>query len=161
MSVNGNFGIRRLLDQQLRFMKPGPDTWLRVKNFNDVGQDYAEMGFAFVPSASGAQTPLGYTDLKIWPQPVVRLMSMHNVAQAQAAGMSLREGSRIVMVSHTWVSKRQAEMGYSNPRQVFEDPSVIGLVTENVIVSIESLMPDYAYGVYTSWHIQGNSNELQ
>lgn len=157
----GAFGIRRLVDQQLRCLGAGAAAWLRVKNFDDSGQDYAEMGFIYVPPLTGAQIAKGYSDIPITPQPVIRLMSMHNLAMAQAASIALRAGAREVMLSHTWVQAQQLANGFSTPQQVFQAKNVIGIVTESLILSIESFLPDYAYGKIITWQLKCNTEELQ
>lgn len=160
MSVNGNFGIRRLIDSQMRWMKAGQPAYLRVKNFNDSNQDFAEMGFLFTPSATGAVQPVGYVDLWITPQPLNKLVSMHNLGQAAQAGIALRQGARQISISHSWVKAQANASGLTNPKDVFESPSVVGIVTSSLIVSIESVVPDTTYGQYVIWHLMGNVSDL-
>jgi hypothetical protein len=163
-SVNGNYGITRLIDAMTRFAQPGSGpSYLRVKKFNDAPQPqspvYAQMGFTFTPTASGAAT--GFTDYQIDPPPVMRLISMHNLAMAVAAGTNLREGARDILISNTFVQANMAIRGLTDPKQVFEDVTTLGIVANGIIVSIESVMPDYAYGVPATWTIKGNANELR
>lgn len=163
-SIFGNYGLRRVMDQQLRFLRPAEDAYgaLRVSNttVTPATQQFSQMGFEFTPTASGGPA-VGFTDLRIDPPPVAIMLSMHNVAMAQSAGFALRAGARDVFISNTWVEQRQLEMGYVEGRQVFEDPSVIGIVVNRVIVSVMSILPDYAFGRVVGWHIYGSANELR
>lgn len=164
-AIFGNFGIRRLIDQQLRFLRSGGqnDTvFIRYKNFNDNNQPYSWMGFAFTPTASGGTYKPGYTDFLISPPPTIRLVSMHNLGMAAQAGMNLRKGARSLMVSQTFVKAQMQLMGFSEPRQVFEDTSVIGLIVgknASIVLSIESVFPDYIWGSESVWHLLCNGIE--
>jgi hypothetical protein len=160
----GNFGITRIMDNMNRFAQAGNGpSFLRVKNFNDSPQPqspaYAQLGFTFTPTFSGGLK--GFTDYQIDPPPVMRLISMHNLAMAVAAGTNLREGARDILISNTFVLANMQIRGFTDPKQVFEDVTTLGIVANGIIVSIESVMPDYAYGQAASWTIRGNANELR
>lgn len=161
-SVYGGFGITRVLDQMLRFNRPGGQgdyAALRVKNFTDQDTPYAQMGFIFTPSASGAL--VGYTDYRIDPPPIIRLISMHNLGMANQAGIKLLEGARDVMITDTFVEAQMIVRGFTDPKQVFEDVHTIGIIANGLLISIDSVMPDYAYGNAITWLIRGNANELR
>ena len=86
---------------------------------------------------------------------------MHNLAMAVQSGIALRQGARIVMVSNTFVAQRALQLGFqADPKQVFEDPTVIGIVVNGLIVSIESVVVDYTYGESATWHILGNAADV-
>jgi hypothetical protein len=167
-STFGNYGVRAAIDNLTRFLKPGADNdvcFLRVKNFTEKGP-VAQMGFTFSPTASGAFT--GYTDYQIDPPPVIRMISMHNLGMAAQAGIQLRVGARDILISQTFVLAQMMfrKDGNGNPftnfRQVFEDPSTLGIVANSgIIVSIESIMADLAYGQPATWTIRGNANEIR
>jgi hypothetical protein len=163
-SIAGGYGLARIIDSMTRFSQPGSGpSFLRVKNFNDSPSPqspvYAQLGFTFTPTATGALT--GFTDYQIDPPPVMRLISMHNLAMAVAAGTNLREGARDILISNTFVMANMAIRGLTDPKQVFEDESTLGIVANGIIVSIESIMPDYAYGSAITWTIRGNANEIR
>ena len=155
----GSFGIRRIIDQQLRFRGPGSAAWLRVKNFTDPS-NVTDHGFIYTPPASGNQQA-GYTDYPIQPPPVVQQVSMHNLGMAAAAGVNLREGARNIMITQTWVEAQKQIRNLKSDRQVFEAPEVIGIVTADLLVSIEYAYPDHAYGHLVNWYLLGNASELK
>lgn len=161
------YGLTNLIDNYSRYIRPsggGGVAWLRVKKFIDSTQPppiQAQMGFTFTPTASGAMS--GYTDYQIDPPPVVRLISMHNLGQAAQAGIQLREGARDILISNSFVLANMQARGFTDPRQVFNDPSTVGLVVNEgkLIVSFDSVMPDYAYGGPATWSCFGNANEIR
>ena len=168
--VFGNLGIRRLMDQNMRFMRGGLQAWLRVKNFED-NPAFADMGFQYVPPATGVQVPVGTTDILIDPPPSVRLVSMHTVAMAQQAGSSLRAGARNVTVSHTWVLAQMAAQWFlamcsannlnaNDPTLVFRGPIVLGIVSDNLLLELVDITHEDAFGQPMTWFIVCNAHEL-
>lgn len=162
-SVFGNYGLTRVMDSMTRFLRPGTDhgiCFLRVKNFVESGP-VQQLGFSFTPTASGALS--GFTDYQIDPPPSIQVVSMHNIGQAVLAGIQLRLGARSVLISHTFVAANMILRGFTDPRQVFEDKSTLGIVINNgrTILSIEAVMPDLAYGSAASWTLTGNANEIR
>lgn len=168
MSFFSNYGLTQQIDNLIRFLGPGNGgdiAFLRVRNFVEVGP-VQQMGFTFTPTASGAQT--GYTDYQIDPPPVIRTISMHNLGMAAAAGSNLRVGAKDVLISNTFVLAqmqiRKDASGnlFTDARQVFEDPSTICiLASDKLQISIDRVMPDFAYGQPATWTISGNANELR
>ena len=154
----GAFGIRRLLDASQRFAQAGLPVYLRIKNFAD-NPVVSDLGFQFVPSITGAQ--VGTQDLQIKPQPEITLINFHSLAMEVQAGVQLRGGARSVLISHTWVLARQRLLNYTTPQQVFTDPSVVGLITDNKLLEItEYIHPDDAFGEIISWRLLCNTTEL-
>lgn len=157
------YGLRAAFDSYNRFVRAGRNndiSFLRVKNFVESGP-VAQMGFTFTPTTSGALT--GYTDYQIDPPPVMRPISMHNMGMAAQAGISLRAGSLDILISHTFVLSQMALRGFVDPRDVFRDPSTLGIVVNHgkQIVSIEFYLPDVAYGEPISWSCLGNANDIR
>jgi hypothetical protein len=118
------------------------------------------MGFAFTPTASGA-TSTGFTDYLIDPPPVMRLLSMHNIAMARQAGIQLYQGARDILINDIFVRQQMELRGFTDPKLVFEDDTTLGIVANGIIVSIEQVMPDYAYGAPATWTLRGNANEIR
>jgi hypothetical protein len=169
-AIFGNFGIRRLLDQNQRFLRKGLPTYLRVKNFVD-NPAFADMGFQYVPSVTGAVVPVGTTDIPIQPPPSVTSVSMHTIMMAMLSGGQLRAGARWVFISHTWVKAQMSAQWYldmcaaanldpTEPRNVFSGPQVAGIVTAKLLLEIVDLTADYAYGETMSWSLSCNASEL-
>jgi hypothetical protein len=155
----GAYGIRRLLDAGQRFSRNGLPVYLRVQNYIS-NPAVEELGFVFTPSVTGNIVNEGTSDLAINPPPTIKLMSMHSVAMAQTAGVALRAGARNVTISHTWVKARQIELGYSDPRQVFNDASVVGIVTDNLLLEIVSYIHNDSFGQIIEWIVMCNASEL-
>lgn len=151
------FGIRRLIDANQRYMRTGLPMYIRTKNFTDSPAT-AELGFVFVPTASGAQ--VGTTDVLISPPPTISLVSMHSLAMAQQAGVELRAGARKVVISHTWVEQQQKLLGYATPQLVFNSPNVVGLVTDNLLLEIVQLIHKDVFGQYLEWILTCNTSEV-
>lgn len=160
MSPLGAFGLRRLLDANQRFTQAGLPVFLRVKNYQEDAalSDIEEVGLTFTPTASGAQT--GTTDIQIRPQPEITLVSMHNLAMAVSAGVALRAGARTVIISHTWVLSRQRQLGYQTPKQVFTDKSVVGFVSDNLLLEAVDITHAEDFGEIISWRVLCNTSEL-
>lgn len=164
MSVLGGYGLTRVIDSLSRFQQPGNGpAFLRVKNFADAPNPQtpinAQLGFAFTPTASGALT--GFTDYQIDPPPVMRLLSMHNIGQAAAAGIKLFYGARDILISDTFVRQQMALRNFTDPKQVFEDATTLGIIANGIVIDIVSCMPDYAYGSSITWSLLGNANEIR
>lgn len=162
MSPFGAFGLRRLLDANQRFTAAGLPVYLRVKNFqeNVTMVDAEEVGLSFTPTVTGAITT-GTTDILIDPPPEITIVSMHNLGMAAAAGVALKAGARTITISHTWVAARQAQMGYNTPQQVFNDKSVTGIVTDNLLLEpVDITHPDDAFDEIISWRLLCNCSEL-
>ena len=154
---NGAFGIRRLLDSQQRFAMPGLPMYLRQKNFTD-NPAITELGFEFTPTTPTVHK--GVRDTQIRPQPTIKLMSMHSIAMAQAAGVQLLIGARKVTISHTWVLQQQRINGYANASSVFNDASVVGIVTDNLLLQVASATHDDAFGEPIEWYVLCNCADI-
>ena len=152
-----NFGLLRLLDANQSFAAAGLPAYLRTKNFTDNSL-VTDLGFQFVPSTSGAL--VGTSDTLIIPPPTIKLVSMHSLAMAQAAGVELRAGARKVTISHSWVAAQQATLGYSTPQQVFNAGNVVGIVSDNLLMEIVNLTHSDAGGQILAWHLLCNTSEI-
>jgi hypothetical protein len=171
-AIFGNYGIRRLVDQNQRFFRSGLQTWLRIKNFPD-NPAFADMGFQYVPAATGDQVPTGTTDILIDPPPSVLPISMHTIAMAVAAGSELRAGARNVTLSHTWVVDQMNAAWFQNmvanntpplnaldPTLVFRGPLIVGIVTDNLLLEIVDYTHKDAFALPMTWFLQCNASEL-
>jgi len=167
--VFGNFGIRRLADQNQRFLRRGLKVTMRVKNFQD-NSAFADMGFQFTPNPSGPTVPQGTTDLVIDPPPSISLISMRTIEAAQKINVQLRAGARLVVVSHTWVKKQLKANWFLNMctlnnldntdyENVFKGPMVLGFVTDKLLLSLVDITHDDAYGEPMEWLIRCNAPE--
>lgn len=157
----GGFGLTSLLDSNSNFFDSGLPVYYRTQNFDSaaVGEGVSEMGFAVTP-ASGSFTP-GTTDVKICPQPAVKLLTLKMISDAIAGGSALRQGARTFSISHSWVQSIQTKMGFDNPRQVFNDKSVVGFYHDNLLFQIVSFVHNDVYGTVINWDILCNANEVK
>lgn len=153
----GAFGLRRLLDSLQNFGAAGLPVYLRTKNFID-NPLITETGQVFIPTASGALT--GTTDTQVYPLPAIAVVSMRTLEAALASGVSLRAGARRITISHTWVAAQQALKNFATPQQVFTDASVVGLVTDNLLLTIEDITHKDAFGQIIEWNLICNTSEL-
>lgn len=147
------WGIRSLADTFLRYFQPGLPCWLRIQNQVMSSGDPSALGF--MPAVTGAQT--GFYDVKIDPPPDVQEVSLHNIG---ILGGRLNFGARIFLVSHAFVRARMDELGYSDPMQVWRDPSVMGFYYDQRLFSIESITHEDIGSEQTLWKLIGNANEL-
>lgn len=108
----------------------------------------------FVPSVTGVQS--GFEDILISPPPDVKEISLHNIGLNSA---KLRFGARAFLISHTWVLSRMQDAGYSDPMQVFNDPSVVGLYYDSRLFSIESITHEDFGGQPVTWSVVANASE--
>jgi hypothetical protein len=156
----GNFGqgIQLLFDASQRYTRAALPVYLRVKNFKDEG-DYIEVGVPFAPTGV-ASFETGYTDILITPPPSVQDVSLHNIGLL--AGR-LNFGSRVFLISNTWVLEQMAEYEISDPYDVFrkrDGYQTIGLLYNDRLFSIESLTHTEVAGQTIRWKLIGNALEL-
>lgn len=165
MNCLSSFGMRSLLDSNSDFFDAGLPVYYRTANFDavSVGQGIDEMGFQVVPAISGVSGmwTTGTKDYMICPQPSVKLLTMKQLADGLASGYSLRTGARTFNISHSWVQKIQTKMLYSNPRQVFNNPHVVGFYHDGLLFQIVSFVHNDMYGGIIDWDIICNANEIK
>jgi len=147
------WGIRSLADTFLRYFQPGLPTYLRIQNQLSVPGDPSSLGF--MPQVSGDLT--GTYDMQILPPPDVQEISLHNIG---IMGGRLQFGARRFLVSHTFVINRMNQMLYSDPLQVWRDPSVVGLYYDGRLFSIESITHEDVGFQQTLWDLICNSSEV-
>ena len=162
MGALGAFWLTTLLDSNANFFVPSLPVYLRYKNFNlaDVGPSVNEMGFTLSPVISGQFVP-GTSDIQILPPPGIRELTLKQLSDAKALGANLRIGARVLSFTHTWVSAIQTLKGYADPKQVFIDPSVVGIVTDNLLYEIVSYVHNDMYGSIINWDVICNCNEIK
>jgi hypothetical protein len=153
MSISA-WSIRNILDSNLKFTTPGLNVYLRTKNSVEDSQQYVEYGLQL--SASGGTS--GFTDTLITPPPSVTPVSLHNIGLNQA---KLMFGARQFDISHTWVLAQMAALGYSDSFQVFRDPSVIGLVYDTRLYSMDSIYAEAVNNEIIRWIVMGNKIETE
>jgi hypothetical protein len=146
-------GIRFLLDQHQRWTRAGLPVYLRVKNFDDSGDEYVKLGFQIAPT--GGQIT-GFDDILIQPPPEVREVSMHNIGLNQSR---LRFGAKYFIISHSFVLKRMQDTEYMDASQVWSDPSLVGLLYDNRLFEIVSINHDETAGETISWTLVCNGSD--
>lgn len=159
MGINLSSGLQMLYDGQQQFMQSGADCFLRVGNFAHAG-DYIEVGVSFIPSgADAAET--GYVDILIDPPPSNMDVSMHNIGMS---GGKLMFGAKKFFISHTFVlammDKYSGIDGFLNVFRKWDGTaSVIGLVNDNQLYSIEFISKREISGVPINWILTCNTHE--
>jgi hypothetical protein len=154
--------LTNLLDTTNNFFDPGLPVYYRTKNFVEttVGQAVSEMGFTIVPPLTGANIP-GTTDVQIYPQPGIKMLTTKQLADAKTAGVNIRAGARTFSFSHSWVLAMQIAKGFANPRQVFNDPSVVGFFHDGLLFELVSFVHNDMYGTAINWDVICNGNEIK
>lgn len=154
MSIGGAsaWGLRSLADTFLRYFQPGLPVYLRTQNFSTTAGDFSALGFQV--SVTGG--PAGINDQLITPPADVQEVSLHNIG---ILGARLNFGARTFIVSHTFVLNQMQLLGYTDPYQVWRDESVIGLVYNQRLFTIESITHEDVGGLPTLWKLIGNSQE--
>lgn len=152
---NFALGMQRLIGAQQSFTRSGLPTYLRLKNFVDTqNQQWSELGFAITPVAGTT----GTVDILISPPPTFQMISVHNIGMSEG---KLRFGARMFTVSGEFVSKQLVAQGLSNPEDIWKGQKVLGLVTENLLFSIEDIKHVDISGVPVLWRLTANANELR
>ena len=162
MGIPFGQGIQFLFDNQQRFTRAGLPVYLRVRNFEDTG-DYLEVGVPYAPSGTAAFNT-GYTDILIDPPPSVQDVSLHNIGILSGR---LSFGSRIFIVSHTFVLNQMNEYGIEDPYEVWRDRTdkqgkkfkVVGILYNSRLFDIVSPTHKEVSGQTINWKIVGNALE--
>lgn len=153
MPVDFSFGLRYMQDNHQRFVRAGLAVVLRVKNFDSDAMEAGRLGFIWTPT--GGTTP-GTSDIVISPPPDVI-----DVA-SKDEGIELQNEYKITKkftISHTFVLNRMAQMGYTDPYQVFRSKTVLGLVYNSRLYAIDSVLSDDSSGDMIRWYITANAVE--
>jgi len=85
-------------------------------------------------------------------------------------GANLRAGARIVSLSHTFVLAQMKQQWFLNmcaannlnnqdPTLVFRGPLVLGIVTDNLLLSIGDMTHEDAYGEPMIWFLHAMAPE--
>jgi len=172
MGIPFSFGVRFLYDAHLRYFRPGLPTAIRIRNYETADAGYSEFGFQYSPTGQ-LQFQAGFTDIVIDPPPEVKEVSLHNIGLNQAR---LQFGAKNFIISQTWVLARMNQMQYTDPIQVFRDPSVIGIAypylgnlqgqlpsasanAQTRLFSIESITHDEIAGETLAYTVLCNATE--
>lgn len=100
----------------------------------------------------------GVTDILIDPPPSITMTSSRNILASQG---KLRFGARDVRISATFTDAQVKDRALANQALVWRGPEVVGLVTENLLLSIESVIHEELAGKTVQWFLQCNALELR
>ncbi len=151
--LNFGYGIQRLFDANMTFLRNSHPVYLRLRNFGDVQEEkWAQMGFAISPSG----TDVGTADIEIVPPPKVTMVSVHNIGQSVG---KLRFGARVFTISATFVDKQVKAQGITDQDLVWRDPKVVGLILDGQTFSIEDIAHEELAGKTVAWVITANAPE--
>lgn len=149
------YGIQRVLDAQLNFVRNTLPVYLRMRNFQPPSGTLAgQLGFAMSPSGSN----VGTTDIEIIPVPAVRMVSIHNIGMS---GGKLLFGARTFMLTQTFVQQMLDRFSLPDGMTLWTSALVVGLVTDGKLFSIDDIGHEEMGGQTIVWTITGNANELK
>lgn len=163
MGIPFGTGIQFLFDNQQRFTRAGLPVYLRIQNFLDQGS-YLEVGVPYAPTGTAAFNT-GYTDILVDPPPAVQDVSLHNIGLLASR---LNFGSRIFIISNTFVVKQQTDNYILDPYDVFRDRTdsrdnsqykVVGILYNDRMFSIESITHKEVAGQTINWKLVCNALE--
>lgn len=100
----------------------------------------------------------GTTDILITPPPNIEMVSTHNIGQSMG---KLRFGARIVTVSQGFVAQQAMAQNLPDQNLVWRGPQVVGLVSENLLFSIENVDHSELTGNTVFWYLTCNVSELR
>lgn len=147
------YGIQRLIDQHERTTRAAHPVFIRLRNFPDLqDKTFAQMGFAISPTG----TAVGTQDIVIDPPPAVMMVSIHNIGQSMG---KLRFGARKFLISASFVDSLTAKYGYTDQTLWFRSSTVVGLVLDLQLFSIEDVWHEELSGRTVSWGVLCNSTE--
>ncbi len=148
-----SWAIKDLLDNRLRFTEPGMTTYLRtlVTDVKQGSAEFEEYGFQ-VPDVKS-----DVVDIEITPPASVAPVSMHNIGLNETR---LEFGAHRFDVSHSFVEDMMESFGVDNGYGVWRHPSVVGIVYNGSLFSLESIVPLAVGGEIIRWTIVGNQKEL-
>ena len=148
------WAIRNLLNNHQRVTQQGLKVYLRVQNAvlpdnNSGNYEYATYGFQL--SATGSLT--GFQDIEITPPPDVTALSLHNIGLN--AG-ELNFGAHTFVISHTWVAERMNQLGLTDPYDVFQASTTIGLIYNGRLFAPEDIQCSAMNDEIISWQLTCN-----
>jgi hypothetical protein len=161
VSIPWGYGVRFLYDAHLRYFRPGLPTALRIRNYVMPTSGYVELGFQFSPTGNQI-FQAGFTDVPIVPPVEVWNGSSGKGGPQANAGLNqarLMTFSKTFIISHTFVLARMDSQGFTDPYQVWRDPSVIGLFYNTRLFSIEDIVFEEIAGQVLAWTLTGNAQE--
>ena len=141
------FSARYMMDQTMKFYGEGLPVFLRMQLVDESLSDFADIGLQV--SVSGSVSG-GYQDYQIVPQPIVEMVPTR---RGDVPEVQMQIDDIKFTISHSWVLSQQATLGLSSPMQVFRDRRVVGLVFDNEVCSIESIIDQQAGGQIIYWEV--------
>jgi hypothetical protein len=153
-------GLEMLLDGQMRYIREGEQTFLRLQNFQSQG-DFQEVGVPYAPTGT-ASAQTGFTDILIDPPPESIDMPDKDIG---LAGARLMFGQRKFFISNTFVQNMKDKYpGIPDDSMVWRNwdgnTPVIGIVYSNQLFSIEDVLSREFGGQVISWTLECIGEEL-
>ena len=159
MGIPFSQGVQILLDGQQQYIRGGLDCYIRVGNFVPSG-DFIEVGVPYAPTGAAALES-GFVDILILPPPTTKPVSMRNIA---LSGGKLMFGARRFTISDTFVEQMletypNIQGRYNVFRNWDKTASVIGIIYNNQMYSIEDIGRREVAGRTVAWLITCNTHE--
>lgn len=150
MSIVSPWAIRDLLDTRLKTTTPGLKTYLRLRTDTVPNREFEEYGFQIVNVGANVN------DILIVPPPSVTPMSMHNIG---IVGGRLQFGAHQFDISDTFTRSMLPILKVTDGYSVWRHTSVIGLIYNGSVFSLESVVPKSVNDSIIRWIISGNQIE--
>ena len=151
------FGARFMLDGHQNWTGEGLPVYLRTQNADDSAQLYADTGFEVTVTSANLLSGAGTTDSLVLPPPLVEPLSLMDIG---IMGGKLMFGARKFTISHTWVMKWMRQFSYTNPLDVFRDPTlVLGIYHDNQLWTIEQINHIDLGGAILYWELMCNASQ--
>lgn len=167
-TTGATYGMQRLLDADARFFRSGLACYYVEQNSDVANLDSAQMGFIVVPTAASGMSLAGTTQTLVDPPVAVTSLSLKALSDAANVGADLRMGAKMFTFSNTWVEAIMAgnfpngqPRGYTNGRQVFNAPQVLGFLYDGLLFNFNSFIHQDAYAGELNWIVACNANEIK
>jgi hypothetical protein len=142
--------LRDLLDDRLRVTHSGATVYLRMKLDKQVDREFEEYGFTL------HTVDADLIDMEIEPPPSVSNVSMHNIGMSDTR---LQFGAHQFEVSHTFIEEMMDRLGVTDGYSVWRHSTVVGIMYDGSLFSLESIVPKAANKEIVKWIITGNQQE--
>lgn len=160
--LNIGAGMQMVMDAQMRFIRQSHPIYLRLRNFPQspvvAGNIFQQLGLPYTPPTG----PTGTQDLLIDPPPSMRMLSQHDIGMSLG---KLRFGARQFLVSGSFVDTINCVdnlgLTQSQLEGFWKAANVVGLVTDNLLFSIEQVAHEELGGHTILWTLDANAPDLK
>jgi hypothetical protein len=138
-------------------LSPGNDSGIVIPLSASDSNAATQLWVTTNPTSTVGATQ-GFTDILISPVPTSSMLSMHNIGMSNG---KLRFGARSVRVSQSFVSAQVNAQNLTDQNLVWRGPQVLGLISENLLMSIEIIKHIEIAGQSIVWDLWVNCSEIR